>query len=122
MKNEIKQNNHFVISVPLDVHVYHATCTADLFYLSVSADKVVNVSSVKVGQEQRVTYPVLGEERRSDTWYKPLVLPERLEFLCRRADVRREFEERQTERKKKYQQTVDRKVTCSDAIMGSLSV
>lgn len=28
-----------------------------------------------------LTYPVLGEERRSDTWYMPLVLPERLEFL-----------------------------------------
>lgn len=39
-------------------------------------------SSVNVEQEQ-LTYPVLGEERRSDTWYMPLVLPERLEFLCR---------------------------------------
>ncbi len=29
------------------------------------------------------THPVLGEERRSDTWYMPLVLPERLEFLWR---------------------------------------
>lgn len=28
-----------------------------------------------------LTYPVLGEERRSDTWYTPLVLPDRLEFL-----------------------------------------
>lgn len=30
-----------------------------------------------------LTYPVLGEERRSDTWYTPLVLPDRLEFLCK---------------------------------------
>lgn len=28
------------------------------------------------------THPVLGEERLSDTWYIPLVLPEMLEFLC----------------------------------------
>lgn len=27
------------------------------------------------------TYPVLGEERLSDTWYTPLVLPDKLEFL-----------------------------------------
>jgi len=28
-----------------------------------------------------LTYPVLGEERLSDTWYIPRVLPEMLEFL-----------------------------------------
>lgn len=33
--------------------------------------------------QQVLTHPVLGEDRRSDTWYMPLVLPERLEFLCR---------------------------------------
>lgn len=35
------------------------------------------------------TYPVLGEERRSDTWYIPLVLPERLEFLWKKKHAER---------------------------------
>lgn len=30
------------------------------------------------------TYAVLGEERRSDTWYIPLDVPEILEFLYER--------------------------------------
>lgn len=30
------------------------------------------------------TYAVLGEERRSDTWYMPLDAPEILEFLYER--------------------------------------
>lgn len=32
------------------------------------------------------TYAVLGEERRSDTWYIPLDAPEILEFLCVRKE------------------------------------
>lgn len=36
-----------------------------------------------------LTHPVLGEERRSDTWYIPLVLPEMLEFLWRERERQR---------------------------------
>lgn len=40
-----------------------------------------------------LTHPVLGEERRSDTWYIPLVLPEMLEFLWREREKHKENKE-----------------------------